>query len=211
MMKSTETVKELEITAANTIRDLLGHVPNLEISSVDYEEYIGHNQIDLRIALSRGGVNYALIIEVKANGAPRFVRSAIYHLRDYVAHVDRFNHADADQRLIPMLVSPYLSPESRALCTDHNVAYLDLCGNAHLAFDSVYIDRAVADKPKVRKPCATVDLQPEGSRHLARYAARARPRMARHRLGRKSQREPWSCEQCAQSSESNGNGSKKTG
>ena len=142
MMKVTEAVKELEITAANTIRDLLGHVPNLEISSVDYEEHIGHNQIDLRIALSRDGVNYALIIEVKANGAPRFVRSAIYHLRDYVVH------ADADQRLIPMLVSPYLSPESRAICTDHNVAYLDLFGNAYLAFDSVYIDRAVADKPK---------------------------------------------------------------
>ena len=54
----------------------------------------------------------------------------------------------AGQRLIPMLVSPYLSPESRAICIDHNVAYLDLFGNAHLAFDSVYIDRAVADKPK---------------------------------------------------------------
>ena len=148
MMKSVEIVKELEIAAANAVRDLIDYVPNLEIRSVDYEEHVGRYQIDLRVALSRSSVNYALIIEVKANGAPRFVRSAIYHLRDYVAHVDRFNHADADQRLIPMLVSPYLSPESRAICTDHNVAYLDLCGNAHLAFDGVYIDRAVADKPK---------------------------------------------------------------
>ena len=141
-MKSAETVKELEFAAANTIRDLLGHVPNLAIRSVDYEEHVGRYQIDLRVALSRGGVNYALIIEVKANGAPRFVRSAIYHLRDYVVH------ADAGHRLIPMIVSSYLSPESRAICTDHNVAYLDLFGNAHLAFDSIYIDRAVADKPK---------------------------------------------------------------
>ena len=143
MMKSVETVKELDVVAVDAVRDLLSYVPNLEIGSVgrDY-------QIDLRIALSRGGVNYALIIEVKPNGAPRFVRSAVYQLRDYVAHVDQSNYADADQRLIPMLVSPYLSPESRAICTDHNVAYLDLFGNAHLAFDGVYIDRAVADKPK---------------------------------------------------------------
>ena len=149
MMKSAEIVKELEITAANAARDLLGHVPNLEIGSVDYGKNVGHDyQSDLRIALSRGGVNYALIIEVKGNGAPRFVRSAIYHLRDYVVHMDQSNHADGAQRLIPMLVSPYLSPESRAICTDHNVAYLDLFGNAHLAFDSVYIDRVVADKPK---------------------------------------------------------------
>ena len=46
-----------------------------------------------------------------------------------------------------MLVSPYLSPESRSICLDHDVAYLDLVGNAHLAFDHVYIDRAVADRP----------------------------------------------------------------
>ena len=154
-MKSAETVKSLETTTTtvDAVCDLLGHVPNLEIGSVEHDY-----PIDLRIALSRGGVNYALIIEVKPNGAPRFVRSAIYHLRDYVAHVDQSNRADAGQRLIPMLVSPYLSLESRAICTDHNVAYLDLFGNAHLAFDSVYIDRAVADKPKVRKPRATVDL-----------------------------------------------------
>ena len=47
-----------------------------------------------------------------------------------------------------MLVSPYLSPESRSICMDHDVAYLDLVGNAHLAFDHVYINRAVADRPK---------------------------------------------------------------
>ncbi|MDE2707114.1 MAG: hypothetical protein OXI35_18770 [Gemmatimonadota bacterium] len=135
--------------AVDAVCDLLGPVPDVEIGSVDYEEHIGRDyQIDLRIALTRSGVNYALIIEVKPNGAPRFVRSAIYHLRDYVAHVNPSNQADANRRLIPMLVSPYLSPESRAICTDHNVAYLDLFGNAHLAFDGVYIDRAVADKPK---------------------------------------------------------------
>ena len=47
-----------------------------------------------------------------------------------------------------MIVSPYLSPESRAICTDHDVAYLDLAGNARLAFDTVYIERTVADKPR---------------------------------------------------------------
>ena len=46
-----------------------------------------------------------------------------------------------------MLVSPYLSPKSRAICSDHDTAYLDLVGNARLAFGSVYIERAVAEKP----------------------------------------------------------------
>ena len=47
-----------------------------------------------------------------------------------------------------MLVCPYLSPESRAICNGHEVAYLDLFGNARLAFDNVYIERAVAEKPR---------------------------------------------------------------
>ena len=148
-MQSVETVKELEIAAETAVCDLIDYVPNLEIGSVDYEKNIRRDyQIYLRIDLNHGGVNYALIIKVKANGAPRFVRSAIYQLRDYVAHVDQSNCTYAAPRLIPMLVSPYLSPESRAICTDYNVAYLDLFGNAHLSFDSVYIDRAVAGKPK---------------------------------------------------------------
>ena len=138
MMKSAKTVKKLETIAVDAVRDLLGHVPNLEIGSVE-RDY----RIDFRIAFSRDGVNYALIIEVKANGAPSVVRYAVYQLRNYVAHVDQSNYAYAGQRLIPipMLVSRYLSPRSREICTAHNVAYLDLFGNAHLAFDSVYIDR----------------------------------------------------------------------
>ncbi len=44
-----------------------------------------------------------------------------------------------------MIVSPYLSPESRSICTNHNVTYLDLVGNAHLSFENVYIERTVAE------------------------------------------------------------------
>ena len=39
-------------------------------------------------------------------------------------------------------------PESRSICLDHNVAYLDLYGNAHLAFGPVYIERSIPDRPK---------------------------------------------------------------
>ena len=136
--------------AFEAVRDLLTDIPNVEIDSVDdYEESVGRDYgIDLRIGLSHGGFDYTLIIEVIANGAPRFVRAGVYQLESYVAHFLQSRHADGGRRLIPMLVSPYLSPESRAICTEHNVAYLDLLGNAHLALNSAYIDRTVAEKPK---------------------------------------------------------------
>jgi Uncharacterized protein conserved in bacteria len=80
-----------------------------------------------------------LVCELKSNGQPRNVRAALLQLRNYVAHMEN----DA----VPMFIAPYLSPEAQALCTENNVAFLDLVGNARLAFDNIYIERRVADRP----------------------------------------------------------------
>ena len=139
----------LVIEGVNAARALLNRVPRLEVSSVRYDQQVGRDYpIDGRIEFEHGDDAYALIIEFKSNGAPRLVRSVVYQLKGYLAHVHQSSHGDSSRRLIPMLVTPYLSPEARTICTDHDVAYLDLVGNAHLAFDSVYIDQAVADRPK---------------------------------------------------------------
>ena len=149
MMKHTHIVKKQDIIPFEAVRDLLAQVPNVETGVDDYGQHVGREYgIDGRISLSHGGFDYTLVIEVKPNGAPQFVRSAVYQLNSYVAHSLQFRHSDDSRRLVPMVVSPYLSPESRAICKAHNVAYLDLFGNAHLAFDNVYIDRSVAGKPK---------------------------------------------------------------
>ena len=148
-MKKHTSGNALAITAVNAARDLLDHVPHLDASSVRREQRLGSGRIiDGCIEFEHSDDTYALIIEVKSNGAPRFVRSAVYQLMGYLAHARQSGHGNSGRRLIPMLVSPYLSPESRSICIDHDVAYLDLVGNAHLAFDNVYIDRAVAGRPK---------------------------------------------------------------
>ena len=149
MMKMNTKGNELVIKAVNAVRDLLDHVLRLEVTSIRHERLLGsHRRIDGWIEFEHGDCTYALIIEVKPNGAPRVVRSAVYQLMGYMAHARQSGHVDPGRRLIPMFVSPYLSPESRSICSDHDVAFLDLFGNAHLAFDSVYIDRAVAERPK---------------------------------------------------------------
>ena len=148
-MKHMETSKEREILAVGAVQELLGHVPSVQVESVEYQDRITDNlRIDARIGFSHGGASYQLIVEVKSDGAPRHVRSAVFQLKGYVAHLHQSGHTKRGERWIPMLASPYLSPQSRAICTDHDVAYLDLVGNAHLSFGDVYIDRAVADQPK---------------------------------------------------------------
>ena len=95
-----------------------------------------------------------------------------------------------------MLVSPYLSPKSRAICADHDVAYLDLAGNARLAFDTVYIERAVADKPRSETRALRSIFTPKAAAIL-RVLLRD-PGLARRRSGRPGQRELRPCEQCPQ-------------
>ena len=148
-MKSAKIVKELEIQAVDAVRDLLDDVPCVEVDSIEYERMVGRDYgVDGLIGMRYAGTRYALVVEVKSNGAPRYVRSGVYQLESCVARLRQSGEANGGRRLIPMLVTPYLSPESRAICSDRDVAYLDLVGNARLAFDAVYIERAVADKPK---------------------------------------------------------------
>lgn len=147
-MKTTYSVNDLETAALRAASDLLADVPHLNVRPDCHDHQLGSGHpIDGRIEFEHGGDTYGLVIEVKRSGAPRFVRAAVYRLKGYLAHVGQSGHDDSDRRWIPMLVSPYLSPESRSICLDHDVAYLDLVGNAHLAFGHVYIDHTVADRP----------------------------------------------------------------
>ena len=148
-MKQVDELKTQEILAVDAAQELLDTVPSVQVGSVTYQHWIADNlQVDGRIGFSHAGASYQLIVEVKSDGAPRHVRSGVFQLKGYVAHLHQFGHTQIGERWIPMLASPYLSPQSRSICTDHDVAYIDLVGNAHLAFSDVYIDRAVADQPK---------------------------------------------------------------
>lgn len=148
-MKSATRSKGLEILAVDAVQEMLGNVPSIHVGSVEYSHMIADNlRIDGSIGFRHGGARYQLIVEVMSDGAPRHVRSGVFQLKGYVAHLHQLGQTETGERWIPMFASPYLSPQSRAICMDHDVAYLDLVGNAHLAFGDVYIDRAVAGEPK---------------------------------------------------------------
>ena len=86
MMKKPVLVNDLETEAVNAARDLLDHVPRLKVSSVRNDWLLGSDhRIDGWIEFEHGDDTFALIIEVKSNGVPRFVRSAVYQLKGYLA------------------------------------------------------------------------------------------------------------------------------
>ncbi|MCY3878642.1 MAG: type IV toxin-antitoxin system AbiEi family antitoxin [Rhodobacteraceae bacterium] len=142
-------MKPVESTAVDAVCALLEHVPNIESIGVCHKQHPEFvHRLNARIDLDHDGNRYTLLMEIKPNGAPRFARSAVYQLESCIARLHRSGHQDDIRQFIPILVSPYLSPDSRSICLDHNVAYLDLYGNAHLAFGPVYIERSVPGRPK---------------------------------------------------------------
>lgn len=73
-----------------------------------------------------------LLVECKSRSQPRFLREA----------AARFELARIKQpKSYPVLIAPYLSPESSAICLEHGVGYMDFAGNCHLSFGQIHIHR----------------------------------------------------------------------
>jgi len=139
MVKQPESVKELEDRAAGALRELVAEVPAVRLENVEVDPNASDRGVDILARLNVHDRPHMLVCEVKSNGQPRNVRAALLQLRNYVAQLG----SDA----VPMFIAPYLSPEAQALCKENNVAFLDLVGNARLAFDNVFIERRVSQTP----------------------------------------------------------------
>jgi hypothetical protein len=142
MLKDVNSLKESEARAGEALRRLLAQVPIIQIEDIGHkprEVLATQGAPDLIAHIQADGHHYVLICEFKSNGQPRHARTALLALREYVAQ--------CDAAALPILMAPYLSPAVRKLCQEKDVGYLDLEGNARIAFGGVYIERTVADRP----------------------------------------------------------------
>jgi hypothetical protein len=141
MVKSSESLKDLVDHASEAVSELLGEVPMLREHRIkplnDLDDRTKHADIMLK------ALGHTLICEVKESGQPRHVRSALLQLKSHVAHLGK--------NAVPIFIAPFLSPESQALCIEAGAGFLDLEGNARIAFGPVFIERRVASKPSVER------------------------------------------------------------
>ncbi|HAV12705.1 MAG TPA: hypothetical protein DCX06_04295 [Opitutae bacterium] len=101
-----------------------------------------------------------LCVEVKNQGHPKFAQNAILQLKHYAE-----THDNIENRY-PIFAAPYISPAAAKICEEAGVGYLDLSGNCHLNFGSVYIH--VEGKPnqyKSKRPYGSL-FSPKASRVL---------------------------------------------
>lgn len=143
MLKDRNPMKDAEVRAAEALRGLLERIPILQVKGIDTEAVSNDWEPDLIARLLVDGRPHQLVCEYKSSGQPRYARSAILELRNYVAH--------RASKATPVFIAPYISPAVRQLCDETGVGYLDLEGNARIAFGGVFIERMVADKPAAQQ------------------------------------------------------------
>jgi len=139
MLKNANSMKDVQDQGSQALLRLLEKIPSLHIEGVDTEVRQGNNRLDLVVQLDVDGRPHRLIGEWKTNGQPRYARMALMQLRRYLDQ--------QDSEATPVFIAPYISPAVRQMCEQENVSYLDLVGNARIAFGSVYLERSVADTP----------------------------------------------------------------
>jgi hypothetical protein len=139
LLKQALELKEGESLGLQSLLELLAQVPAIRGVEPVLSRAWDASGIDALVVLQLEERLQPLACAVLANGQPRHVRLALWEL----THAIQRDCPDA----IPLLIAPFLSPASQALCKEHQVAFLDQQGNARLVFDGVFIERVAAGKP----------------------------------------------------------------
>jgi hypothetical protein len=156
MMKEQELLEQ----GSEELKLVLGRVPSLAGIAPHLTSTVwagSDTGIDLLFELEMPEGPVRLAVEVKANGQPRHVQSAIHSLSYYVHRAGP---------AYPVLIAPYLSEQSRHICEEAGLGYLDLEGNCRLAFAGIYIEREAPPSPKTIRKDAAALFTPKSTRVL---------------------------------------------
>ncbi|HKF47325.1 MAG TPA: hypothetical protein VKB38_08195 [Terracidiphilus sp.] len=130
-MKATRTPNEMESRAAEALGALLHQVSSIKTREIRFQP--ARRKTDILANIDVLGRKQKLVCKVTEQGDPVHVKEALKKLSSC-----------ADGRkgdATPVLITPYLSPQTRAMCEEHRVGFLDLEGNGRLMVDEVFIGK----------------------------------------------------------------------
>jgi len=132
-MKTDRAATELEMRAAQALKELLQQVSAVKLKEMKHEPPARRRAADILVHLDVYGHSHTLACEVHHDPCPSEVRASLKKLQDCAS---RF----AGQAT-PVLIAPHLSPEAQALCKESHAGFLDLEGNARLSMGEVFIGK----------------------------------------------------------------------
>lgn len=129
-MKAMRVPNEMEARAAEALDALLHQVSSIKTRDIRFQP--ARRRSDFVASVDVLGRKRELVCNV-ADGDPEHVREALRKLK---------NCADSKRSgATPVLITPRLSEQTRALCAERQVGCLDLEGNARLSVDEVFIGK----------------------------------------------------------------------
>src|SRR3972149_7199486 len=132
------TIKRLAEEAEKALKRCLERVPFLSIRRVQKDSRLGSELPDITLKLKRPDGDQMVLVEVKTGGQPRVVREPVTQLLQSLSKVPE---------AYGILVAPYISPKSAAICVENGIGYVDLAGNCRLSFRQVYVEREGTPNP----------------------------------------------------------------
>lgn len=162
MVKQPSTVKQLRgreavTQAQQSLESIFADIPFLELKESRTDVSIGDKRADIVLDALVSGKPAKLIVEVKSQGEPRFVRMAIAQLKDCLKSF---------KGSYGILVAPYLSDASRQICKEAGMGCIDLAGNAFISFKNVFIDKSGNPNPFAVARISKSVFSPKSSRIL---------------------------------------------
>jgi len=98
---------------------------NLDVSNILPEKEI---QADMVVSVKIPKSN--IIFEVKAAGQPRYARMAINQIKSLINN--RKNYYG-------VFAATFISEDSKRICRENNIGFIDMAGNCLIKFDNIYI------------------------------------------------------------------------
>jgi len=134
-----------EVLDSTGFADVIGETSEYRVSGSPEREMT----IDFTFQVKAGrNKKYLLAFEVKSLGQPRYVRMAANQLQSIIGE---------NKNVYGVFGAPYISEESRRICREEGIGFIDLAGNCLFQFDDVYIN--VEGKPNpfpARRPLKSI-------------------------------------------------------
>lgn len=129
MIKETEVIDKIK----KNIYDLFKSTRFLKV--IDAQVYPGDrfHQVKPDLILkveTNEKKKYFLVFEVKSTGQPRYVRMAVGQLRKIIGNSKEY---------YGVFASPFVSEESKEICRENEIGFIDLAGNCFFNFDNVFL------------------------------------------------------------------------
>jgi hypothetical protein len=131
-------IDDLELLAKDALLECIQEIPFLEDIEVCRELSSDGGRVSIHVVVHSNGEVRSVIAEVKNNGEPRFARQAANQL------LRNLREARSDYGVF---IAPYISPRAASICEKEGIGYVDLAGNCHISFDSIYIHKEGKSNP----------------------------------------------------------------